>query len=182
MEIALAGGVVIDVATCEDLARHHERLREALEGRRPTGKYYMIQGSGATTAAFAGAGPIAISFTPQSPPPGRKWFVQFAAIWVGANPATTAVASLFAALMVGRCPTGPGAPAISASLTAVNVADTVVPGQAVPSAISVPDKTIVKSQQQLYVVLAGSGLAASTVYSLNAGIIDTVDDDETYFW
>src|SRR5215831_17259712 len=148
MEIAVAGSVAIDVATREDLAKHHDKLREMLEGRRPAGRYYMIEGSGTTTAGFSGSGPIAVSFTPQSPPGGRRWYVEWLAIWVGTNPATAAVANLFGAVMVGRCPTGPGAPIAAPIVPAV--ADVVVPGQVVPSSISIPDKTIVKSQQQLY--------------------------------
>src|SRR5215467_4114305 len=135
MEIALEGGVTLDVATRDDLAKHHESLRERIEARVPRGKYYMVQGSGATTSGFSGSGPIAISFTPQSPPAGRLWFVQWVAVWVGSNPATTAVANLFASLAVGRCPTGPGAPIAAAIVP--NVADPVVPGQAVPAPISV---------------------------------------------
>ena len=178
----MAGGAVIDIASADDLKRHHDRLEKLLAERRPAGKYYRIIGSGSTTAGFSGSGPIAIAFTPSSPPAGRHWFVQWAAIFVGTSPAAAATANLFAAVMVGRSPSPPGATIAGAFPGALSEGDVVVPGLAVPSSTTVPDKTVVKPQDQLYVVLAGSGLAASTVYVATAGIIDTPDSDETYFW
>lgn len=182
MEVTVAGGAVIDIASKDDIQRHHDRVEKLIGERRPTGKYYRVIASGVTTSGFSGSGPIAIAFTPSSPPAGRHWFVQWVAIWPGTSPATGAVANLFAAVAVGRSPVPPGASIPGAFLGALSEADIVVPGLAVPLSVPIPDKTVVKPQDQLYVLLAGSGLAASTTYVATAGVIDTPDSDETYFW
>lgn len=178
----MAGGAVIDIASKDDLKRHHDRLEKLMGEARVRGKYYRVIATGVTGSGFTGSGPIAIAFTPSSPPSGRHWFVQWTSVFVGTSPAAGATANLFAAIMVGRSPVPPGATISGAFLGALSEADVVLPGLAVPSNVTIPDKTVVKPQDQLYVVLAGSGLAASTVYVATAGVIDTPDTDETYFW
>jgi hypothetical protein len=178
MEVVLAGGAMIDLATREDVQEHHERLRRYLE--KPKGRYYRVSGSGATTAGFSGSGPIAVSFTPQSPPDGFWWLVQWFSCWVGTSIAAGAVANLNAALMVGQCPTGPGAPVARAIVPSLS--DVAIPGLAVPSGTNVPDKTVITGQDQLYALLAGSALAASTTYNLLAGVVEVPAEGETLFW
>lgn len=182
MEVTLAAGGVIDLATAADLEEHHRRL-ERLVPETPRGRYYMIAGNGVTASGFAapaaGLG-IAVAFTPSSPPGGRLWFLQWVAVFVGLNPAQGAQANVFAAICVGRSFSGPSQTVAPAQ--APNLGDIVVPGQAVPAAINVPDKTVVKAEQQLYALLQGSGLAASTAYNLVAGVVDVPDQDEVYFW
>lgn len=178
MVIALAGGVEVDLATRDDLLGVHQRLERL---RPPHGRYYTISGEGLTSSTFSGSGPIAISFTPQSPPSGRIWAVQWAACWPATNPSVGAIANLFATLCAGRCPTGPGAPPANTAIVH-NLGDTLVPGQAVPSSINVPDKTIITSRLQFYVLFGGSGLAASTQYNATAGVIDLPDTDESILW
>ena len=303
MELAVAADVAIDLATKDDLTHHHDRIVKMFS--KPEGRDYVISGSTTTTSGFSGSGPIALSFTPQSPPGGRKWFLQWIAIWVGTNvvvvpvaqtPASTALASngatgvasaiapaiggaagttvwvtgiqitglgatggstiiatltgvlggtisipvvipagattaitpvtmqfpgglqasaagqaitlnvpsfgagntnaeaslegfivtpasggaLTAAVCIGNCPTGPGGP--SARAINVNDSDVTLPGLSVPIGVTLPDKMIVRSQTELYVLLGGSGLAASTVYNANVGVIDAPDTDESNFW
>jgi hypothetical protein len=177
MEIALAGGVLVDLATRDDIEGFHRKLAEKLVP--PHAKYFPVSGSGATAAGFSGSGPIAVAFNPQSPPPGRLWSVQWVAVWVGTTPAAGAVANLFAAVCVGNSQVGAGGP--PRALTA-NISDVVIPGQAVPSGINVPDKTIVKPDTQLYVLFGGAGLAASTVYNCTAGVLDMPATDEATLW
>lgn len=177
MGIHIAGDFDVDLlATREDVQRLHKALVES----KPRGKYYVI--SGATTNTAAQPGPIAISFTPQSPPAGRLWLVEWIAVWQANTQAgllAGAIANLFAAVCVGNCPVGPGGP--NARAVNINANDIVVPANAIPGAISVPDKTVVKSQLQLYILIGGSGLT-STNFNCTAGVVDVPDDDEVYFW
>lgn len=177
MGIHIAGDFDVELlARREDVQALHEELK----AQHPQGKYYMISGATANTAAQPG--PIALSFTPQSPPAGRLWFVQWVAIWQANSQAgllAGAIANLFAAVCVGNCPVGPGGP--SARAVNVNASDIVVPGNAVPGGINIPDKTVVKSQVELYVLIGGSGLSSVT-YNASAGIIDVPDVPEAYFW
>jgi hypothetical protein len=179
MELTVAGDVAVELATRDDLDRHHERLRDVLADHKDA-RYYMVSGATANTAAQPG--PIAMSFTPQAPPPGRIWRVQWAAIWQANSQAgllAGAIANLFAALCVGNSPTGPGGP--SARAVNVNASDIAVPGQTVPSSINVPDLTVVKSEQQLYFLIGGSGLT-SVNFSCTAGVLDAPDVPEALFW
>jgi hypothetical protein len=183
MELAVAADVVVDLATKDDLDTHHKRLERILPSR-PAGRYYTLSAAGANTVAQPG--PTAIAFTPMSPPAGRMWFIQWFAIWQANTQAGLlggAIANLFAALCVGRSPVGGGGP--TAIAPAINGSDIVMPGLVVPSGNTIPDKTVVKSQQQLYVLIGGSGLSSVT-YNATAGVIDVPDDGqgdaEAYFW
>ena len=303
MELAVAADVAIDLATKDDLDQHHKNIAKIFE--KPRGRYYPISGSTVTTSGFSGSGPIALSFTPQAPPPGRQWLLQWLTMWVGTNvvvppvgqtPASTALTSaaatgsasaiaptfggaagttawitafqitglgatggstinatltgvqggtqtypvvipagatvaitpvtasfggglqasaaaqaitlnvpsfgagntnsqaslegfivtpasggaLNAALCIGNCPTGPGGP--SSRAVAINDSDIVLPGLAIPVGVTLPDKMIVRSQTELYILIGGAGLAASTVYNATAGVIDVPDTDEALFW
>lgn len=178
MELTVAADVMVDLATKDDLHQHHEKLRKLLD--KPRGRYYII--SGATSNTAAQPGPIAVSFTPQSPPAGRLWFVQWVAVWQANTQAgllAGTIANLFAAVCIGNCPVGPGGP--NARAVNVNAGDIAVPGNLVPAGINIPDKTLVKSQQELYVLIGGSGLT-STNYNCTAGVIDVEDVPEALFW
>jgi hypothetical protein len=168
------------LATKADLDRYHRRLAACLEP--PRGKYEELYATGRTGSGFSGSGPIAFAFAPAAPPPGRLWLIQWVAIWVGTNPAVGAVASLFAAVMVGQSPAGAGTPGAVATSVTPNLTDVRIPGQAVPAAVNVPDKTIVKPQQQFYILLGGLGLAASTVYNASAGVLDLPETAEAILW
>ena len=178
MELAVAADVAIDLATKDDLAHHHDRIAKMFE--KPAGRYYPVSASTTTTAAFSGSGPIALTFTPPSPPPGRQWELQWIAIFVGGLLFAVSTANLFASLCIGQAPTGSGG--VSGRAVQTNTSDVVLPGQNVPIGITLPDKMIVRSQTELYVLLGGSGLAASTVYNANVGVLDIPDTDEALFW
>lgn len=167
------------LASRRDLQRYHAGLAELLEP--PRGVYRRIMATGTTSAGFSGSGPTAITFTPGSPPAGRIWAIQWLAVWVGLTPAGPAVANLNAALMVGSARVG-GGQQQAPNAVLVNLDDVVVPGLAVPSAVSVPDASIVNSQEILYLLLAGSGLAASTMYCARAGLLDLPDIPEALLW
>lgn len=178
MELAVAADVAIDLATKDDLAHHHDRIAKMFE--KPAARYYTVSASTQTTAGFSGSGPIAVGFQPLSPPPGRQWELQWIAIWVGTSLFAVSTANLFAALCIGQCPTGAGAP--SGRAVNVNDSDVVLPGQNIPVGITLPDKMIVRPQTQLYVLIGGSGLAVSTIYNANVGVLDIPDTDEALFW
>lgn len=178
MELAVAADVAIDLATKDDLHQHHQNIRKMFE--KPGARYYPVSASTTTTAAFSGSGPIALTFTPQSPPPGRQWELQWIAVFVGGLLFAVSTANLFAALCIGQAPTGGGA--ASGRAVPINMSDVVLPGQNIPIGITLPDKMIVRSQTELYVLIGGSGLAASTVYNANVGVLDIPDTDEALFW
>lgn len=150
---------------------------------KPHGRIRRPFASGATGSGFSGAGPVYLTFDPIAPPGGRMWLVQWVAVWVGSTPAAGAVANLFAALAVGNAPRG----SLSDTLVtgpAVNLADVVGAGFTVPTGSqgSMPDKVWVSPQDQLYLILQGSGLAASTRYSATAGVLDLPDTPEALLW
>lgn len=170
---------LVDMAGAIDT--HHRWIETRLAP--PKGKVIEINGTVATAAGFSGSGPIALGFTPEGPPDGLRWYMQWLNVWVGTSPTGAAVANLLAALMVGRSPIGPGAP-VSTITVPVSVTDVRMTSIVVPTAggLSVPDKNIVRPQQQAYLLLGGSGLAASTVYNATLGLIVCDDTDESAFW
>ena len=48
MELTIAGDIAVELATKDDLDRHHERLRDVLAGHKDA-RYYMVSGA---TACF----------------------------------------------------------------------------------------------------------------------------------
>jgi|SRR5215471_2760305 len=179
MELTIAADVAVDLATKGDLHAHHERIERMLDKGRD-GRYYTL--NAATLNSVTQPGPIAMAFTPPSPPPGRQWFLQWVAVWRTNDQGGLlggAIANLFAALCVGASPTGPGAP--SARAVAVNASDIVVPAITVPASVNIPDKTRVNSQQNVYVLIGGSGLT-SVQFNAAVGLIDVPDVPEALFW
>jgi|SRR5215469_17052754 len=179
MELSVAADIAVDLATKDDLDKHHRKLAEVFTP--PRGRVYRPWATASTTSGFSGSGPIYLTFDPPRPPAGRMWLAQWVAIWVGTSPAAGAVANLFAAFAIGRAPVGANASFGAAGLP-VNVADVVIPGQAVPSSINIPDKTQVGKQDAAYVILQGSGLAASTIYNATLGVLEMDDKEEAFFW
>lgn len=174
-----AGPVELDLAARIDtLGSNIRRELEAL--KKPHGRYQMVYGAAAVPAGGIAAGGLALVANPDGPPPGLIWLVQWVSIFPTATP-FAAVANLNAIVCVGRAPAGSGGAAPGS--IAVNGSDIVVPGQPVPAAINVPDKTVVLPQEQLYVVLNGGGLgAAGTQYMFTAAVISAKQSEEVYFW
>lgn len=175
------GETEIDLAARIDVLGKDIGARLArLEDKTPRGRYQVIYGSVAVPAAGVPTGGLPMVTNPPSPPPNRMWLVQWAAVFPVAAP-FTAVANLNAIICVGRPPVGPGggAPAV----TTLSPGDIVIPNQAVPDTINVPDKTVVRSSTALYAILSGAGLgAAGTTYMMTVGVIDVADSEEALFW
>lgn len=170
----------IDVSAFVDL--FGDRMKRELDARekQPRGRYLTLFGSCQIPAGGPPAGGAPMATNPASPPAGRLWLVQWVAIFPTLAPFVTVV-NLNAIICVGRSPVGPGG--AMPAVVQVNPADIVVPAQPVPASVNVPDKTIVSSRHSLYVVLFGAGLgAAGTNYMFTAGVLDTEDKEEVYFW
>lgn len=176
MELTLAGGVVVDVATRDDVAEHHKRLEKLLDAARPRGQYVPVSGVGAARTA-----PVVADCG--RPPQGRVWMPQWAL--AQGNDAFTTVSNVTWALFAGPVPSGGGlanGPPVAGIngrplLTGTNA------GIAVPSVQSVPDKSVVFQQENLYAVFAGSGLVAGAVsYTVWVGVIEVEFNDEYLFY
>lgn len=171
-----------DLAAVVDLFgdRMRHELAESRAESVKRGRYHTIFGAGQIPAGGAPAGGAAMSANPASPPTGRLWLLQWVAIFPTQAP-FVAVANLAAIICVGRAPVGPGGAMPSA--INVNPSDIVVPAVALPAAVNVPDKTVVTSRHNLYVVMSGAGLGpAGTNYMFTAGVLDVEDREEVYFW
>jgi len=171
MEVTLAGGVVVDVATRDDLAAHHRMLAE-LAGKREEGDYVPLFGS-STAPAGIGSGPLVIPLSPRSPAAGRVWALQYLAIFTG-DGAGAIIANLNATVLIGRSPIGPGGAHPAPAAITIDPQEVVLPGLSVPTAggIIVPGKLLVRASEQVYAVLRGSGLVVGTVYQLAASVLE----------
>lgn len=175
-EITVAGGVVVDVATKDDLAAHHRMLAD-LTGRKQEGDYVPLFGS-STAPAGIGSGPLVIPLVPRSPAEGLKWALQYLAIFtVVAGPV---IANLNAALMIGRSPVGPGGAHPAPASITLDPQQVVLPGLSVPTAggVIIPGKVIIRPAEQLYCVLQGAGLVVGTVYQATASVLSAPDTRE----
>lgn len=178
MEILVAGGAAVDIATRQDLEAHHERIRKALE--RPHARYHRLVGARPPVAANK---PFIIPLDTPRPPTGWMWEVQWVSIYGDDPTVSAAIANVRAAVLVGTRPT-------DASLTnppasGVDYAGVILPGLAVPTPGSqnVPDKNIVYSDEELYALLAGTGLVAGAgFYHFNAGVIELPQTADALMW
>lgn len=170
MEVTLEGGVHVDIATRDDVEEIHRRHRP-----KPHRAGYRALSNGAQ----AGTGPLLIDFG--EPPAGKLYVAQWLTIFpdtpfLGASNAT--VANVSAALFAGipRGQSGAG--------LVYSIGDVIQGGLLVPSNTNLPDDAIAHGGQHLYVVLAGSGLAAGTSvgYNANCGVLIADDDPETIAW
>jgi len=175
-EITVAGGLVVDVATKEDLAAHHRMLAD-LTGRRQEADYVPLFGSSVAPAGI-GSGPLVIPISPRSPVAGRVWALQFLSIFtVIAGPV---IASLNAALLIGQSPIGPGGAHPAPAGITLDPKQVVVPGLAVPTSggVIIPGKVLCRSGEQVYCVLQGAGLVVGTVYNATLAALESVDSRE----
>lgn len=160
MELTIVGGATVDIATCNDLDRHHDKMRDMLP-KKQEADYQPLFGS---YVAVVGATTIAIPFNPGKPPGGKLWGVQWVSVFTtgfgGVIPNVTF------AICIGNCPP----PSNNAK---VNPSDIVYPANSFPAAINVPAKTLIRPTEQLYVLLQGSGLVAGTIYNATAAVLET---------
>lgn len=169
-EITVAGGMVIDVATKDDLAAHHRMLAD-LTGGRQEGDYVPLFGS-STAPAGIGTGPLVIPLSPRSPAAGKVWALQYLAIFtIIAGPV---IANLNAALLIGQSPIGPGGAHPAPGAIRLDPQEVVLPGLAVPTAggVIIPGKVLIRAAEQVYCVLQGAGLVVGTVYQATASVLE----------
>lgn len=182
MEVTLAGGLMVDVATREDLQRHHDTLARAFNASKSQrGDYIPIFGQ-MTAPTGIGSGPLVIPFNPIKPVAGKQWALQFVSIYtVVAGPA---IATLNAAVLIGSSPVGPGAAHPSPTGLVIPTQEVVIPGLAVPTSggVIIPGKVLVRPGEQLYCVLQGAGLVAGTEYHASAAVIEADLNAESVIW
>lgn len=178
MEITVAGGAVIDLATREDHERGIARLAGLMQ--KPHARYFRAFGGRASRASNA---PFAIQLQPSRPPGGMLWLVQWA-LFTGSDPsASAAIANVRAALFVGSIPPDSNLSG-NAPLIGADSGGLILPGQAVPSLNTMPDKSVVYASEDLYALFVGSGLNAGDVngYRVNIGILELPATPEALLW
>ena len=181
MELTVDASVALDLASKEDLAAHHQRL-EKLFPDIPRGWYVRAVATAVVPTGGLVSGNLVAGFVPR-PPIGKMWFLQWLAVVQGQAVASAVVANAFASLMVGRSPVGPGAQSQSGTGPVADPGEMVLPGLAVPSNASVPDKTVVRWGEEAYLLIAGSGVgAAGTTYNAVLGVLEVPDVESAYFW
>jgi len=163
----------------ERMAKLADRLEKL--GRRD-GRLFRRNGNASTGPSFTGSGPIAILVG--RPPDGHLWIVQWCVPWVGVSVAAGTTANLNCAIMAGRCPAGESQIYNAANANVpVLVSDIIIPSEAVPPPpVGMPSIGEVRPQEQLYVLLGGSGLAANTQYNAIALILDVPDQSGAPLW
>lgn len=174
-EVTVAASALVDIASKDDLAAHHERLAKLFAKERQ--HFTRAFGFVAT-----GSGPLVIDLG--SPPMGMIWLPQWVTLMGDApflGAANVNIANVSAAVFAGAVPRQSGlvlGPPVSG--TGLDHPNCIGAGLLLPSTFSVPDKSPVFAQEHLYVVLAGSGLAAGAagVYRAVAGVIEIPATDE----
>ena len=166
-EVTVAAGIEIDLASREDLERHHDWLRQRLGDRREA-KYRVLSGSVAP-----GTAPLLLRVG-ASPPAGLLYVVQWVAIF-GDDDTKAAITNVGASLRIGV----PRSPA-----SAVGGVETIIPGLAVPSVANVPDAVFCAPGQQIYVVIGGtaSGSGSTNDWNANVGVLVVEDTDAARAW
>lgn len=176
-EILLAGGVTIDVATRDDLEAHHRRLAAYLE--RPHARYVRPHNGGPPRAANL---PFAIGLG--RPPMGMMWLIQWVLLMGDDPTSATAIANVRAAVIVGARPTDASMSG-GAALVGLDYANVVINGLAVPTPgpVTVPDKNVVHSQEELYAVIGGTGTVAGAAnYRFTAGCLELPERADSLMW
>lgn len=178
MEIALAGGVVVDLATRQDHEHGVERLAKLLE--KPHARYFRAIGG---RAARTGNAPFVVQLQPSRPPGGMLWLVQWA-LFTGSDPsASAAIANVRAALFVGSIPADSTLSG-NAPLIGGDSGGLILPGQAVPSLSTMPDKSVVYASEDLYAIFVGTGLVAGDAngYRVSIGLLELPATPEALLW
>lgn len=173
MEVTLAGGAVVDIASREDVAEHHRRLEQLLEGKKSKARLERLRTGKAATAT-----PVVLDLG--RPPMGLVWLPQYATAW--GNDAFTSVSNVAWVLFAGPLPSGNPALAVGPPVAGLDQGDPILTGGnsgiSVPSTQSVPDQVVVYPQDNLYAVFAGSGLVAgANSYKILVGVIVLPDTE-----
>lgn len=178
MEVRLAGGALIDIATAEDVKAGHDRIAKLLE--RPHARFYRAFGGKAPRAANL---PFVIPLQQTGPPGGMMWLLQWA-IFIGDDPTQiTAIANARAALFIGNAPPDSSLAGAAPVTGQLDPAGCVLPGVAIPSITAIPDKSVAYSGEQVYGIIAGTGTVAGAVsYRLILGVIELPQTAEALMW
>jgi hypothetical protein len=175
MEVRLAGGVLIDVATAGDVKTQGDRLAKLLE--RPHARFLRQNNGKVPRAANA---PFCISLG--RPPQGMLWKVQWLIITGDDPTVATAIANVRAALFAGAMPPDSQLSG-SAPIIGQDFAGVLQHGIAVPSTITIPDMSVVYSNEELYVVIGGTGtVAGAGNYHVSAGLLEMPQTAEALTW
>lgn len=181
----LVGGsasLVVDLATKEDLQRHTDRLVSVLS--RPHARYHRYHGARAPRAANA---PFVIKLDTPRPPTGWLWELQWVEIHGDTPQIPTAIANVNAMLLAGAAPPDASLTASAVALTpwgGLDHAGIIVPGLAVPSGlVTIPDKSVVHTDEEVYAILSGTGLVAGAAfYHVTVGVIEKPQTPEALTW
>lgn len=156
-ELTVEASFLADLATKDDLAKHHKWLEDRLSGP----KALSDVDDGSTAVATL---PVLITF-PRRPVAGRLWSINWCSVFLDGQVAP--VNNLFADLCIGTPRLAPG------------LSDVVAPGIAVPGYADLRHR-IAKSGQQIYLIVYGSGTISNSV-NINAtmGFFDWEDTPQT---
>lgn len=177
MEIRVAGGALIDVATKDDVIGSVDRLAKILE--KPHARYFRAFGG---RPPRAGNLPFVIQLQPSRPPNGMMWMVEWVALFGDDPTISTAIANVRAALFAGNIPTDASLSG-GAALVGADMGSVIQTGLIVPSTGTIPDKSFVYSQEDLYAIVAGTGTVAGAAnYRLVCGLIELPQTREALLW
>lgn len=174
VEVALAGGVIVDLATKQDQDAHHARLASLL--KRPFTLAKRVHGTAPTPGSISR--PIVLACG--KPPPGFLWVLQ----WIrtqGIDP-QTAVANVNVTLYIGSAAQ---APLSIVTLGAGGEDLNAVTGPlAIPSLTTIPDKMVVYPEEDLYGLVIGTAgnLAGAAKYMIVVGVLQLPNTAEALTW
>jgi hypothetical protein len=180
MEVLVGGSAVLDIATKADLDQRTDRITRLLE--RPHARYDVkVFGR----APRAGNNPFAMKSNDPAPRNGMLWLVQWA--WLsGDDPtASTAIANVRAVLVKGAAPPDAQLSLAGTQWGGLDFAGIILPGMVIPTpnAVTIPDKSVVYDHEEVYFVLAGSGLVAgANQYHGAIGVIELPQTPEALTW
>lgn len=180
MEVLVGGSALIDVASKADIDRRLDQLQSLLD--RPHANFQILHGG---KAARAGNNPFVLRLEPTRPRGGYLWMLQW--LWLtGDDPtASTAIANVRGALVKGALPTDANLSLSGTTWGGLDYPGILVPGLVIPTpnAVTIPDKMVVFDHEDVYFVLAGSGLVAGAGnYHGSVGVIELPQTPEALTW
>jgi hypothetical protein len=178
VEITLAGGAVVDLATRADADERHGQLAKLLE--RPAVHYQRVTG---VSPSPAGAGPLVLDLG--RPAMGMIWLPQWITI-TGDDVFGGAIANVTCAVFAGRV-ARPQELVIGPPVRGFDLAACILTGGAgglsIPNTTGFPDKTPVFTNEHLYVIVTGTGVnAGAGKYTATAGVLELPFNDESLTW
>lgn len=172
MDVTLATGLTVDLTTKQDFEGHTRRLEKLLD--RPHARFTKVNGS----VESAGV-PLIVDLG--RPPQGMMWEVQWLIV-TGVDPFGAAIGNVTAAAFAGAVPNRTGL-AIGPPVTGIDYGSAILTSLAVPSTNAVPDKSVVYSTENLYVIFTGTGLVAGGArYRAIAGVLELEARPDALMW